>query len=223
LKGRGRPNGSDSAETRDAILQSARRLFAEKGFEATSMALVAQGAGLSASAAYYYYPHKFAVYEAVFMESLQSVWGPINEAIDASTTFSQALTAFFTAGSGTEDESYLQEFLASVSLELIRIPRLAVLLERRAEEQLAVFRKIVDIAIMSDELRCSVSSRDELAELLRAVVVGWAMEYVNEPGLRVERLPDLIRLLKPGLAQFDPSRPKPGEQDASKEQLNSFR
>lgn len=122
MKSRGRPSASDSAATRNAILQSARRLFAENGFEGTSKALVAQDAGLSPSAPYY-----------------------------------------------------------------------------RTEQQLVAFRKIVDIAVAAGEVSCGASSRDDLAELLRAIVVGWTMQYMPEPGLRIQHLPALLRFLQSGL------------------------
>lgn len=203
MRSRGRPNSSDSAATRDTLLQSARRLFAENGFEGTSMALIAQNAGLSSSAAYYYYPNKFAIYESVFMESLHLVWGPIDQALEKSINFAEAVTAFFNTSQETKAASHLHEFLATVSVEAARFPELAVLLDRRTEQQLAAFRKIVDIAVAAGETRCSTSARDDLAELLRGIVVGWAMQYVQEPRLRIQKLPALLRFLQPGLAAFE--------------------
>ena len=57
------------AATTAAILASARALFAERGFEATSIGDIAQAAGVAKGAVYHHYPTK----EAIFLEVLDAV------------------------------------------------------------------------------------------------------------------------------------------------------
>lgn len=54
------------AATRTAILQTARKLFGEHGFVATTIDQIGAGAGVAKGAVYHHFPTKEAVFEAVF-------------------------------------------------------------------------------------------------------------------------------------------------------------
>lgn len=57
------------ADGREAqLLMIARRLFAQKGFEATSLRDIAEAAQITKAALYYYFPNKDALYERVVIE-----------------------------------------------------------------------------------------------------------------------------------------------------------
>lgn len=70
--------GSDrsggSAETRKRLLDSAERLFAERGFEGTSMRAITQAAGTSVSAANYHFGSK----EKLLQEAIRRATEPVN-------------------------------------------------------------------------------------------------------------------------------------------------
>src|SRR5207245_1576454 len=55
----------DPARSRQSILDTAERLFAERGYEATSMAQIGAAAGLSRGAPGYFFRSKEALYRAV--------------------------------------------------------------------------------------------------------------------------------------------------------------
>ena len=57
-RGRGRPRGGDTAQTRERILAAAADLFADNGFRATSMVSVAEAAGLSQTGLLHHFPSK---------------------------------------------------------------------------------------------------------------------------------------------------------------------
>ena len=68
------------AETRAAVLESARRLFGSKGYADTSLEEIAAGCGLTIRPIYHYFGNKLALFEAVnelmeerIVESLQGV------------------------------------------------------------------------------------------------------------------------------------------------------
>jgi AcrR family transcriptional regulator len=63
---RGRPPKSDAADTKELLLQAALALFAEKGFEGTSVRDIARSVGLSESVLYAHFDSKRAIFEAVF-------------------------------------------------------------------------------------------------------------------------------------------------------------
>jgi len=59
------PARRDAARSRQAILDAAERLFAERGYEATTMADIGSAAGLSAGAPAYFFQSKEELYRAV--------------------------------------------------------------------------------------------------------------------------------------------------------------
>ena len=63
---RGRPPKSDAADTKELLLQAALRLFADKGYEGTSIRDIARSVGLSESVLYAHFSNKRAIFDAVF-------------------------------------------------------------------------------------------------------------------------------------------------------------
>ncbi|HET9702607.1 MAG TPA: TetR/AcrR family transcriptional regulator [Vicinamibacterales bacterium] len=60
-----RPAGRDGQQTRQALLDAALELFAEKGYFGTSLRDIARAVGVRESALYNYFPSKESLFEAV--------------------------------------------------------------------------------------------------------------------------------------------------------------
>lgn len=56
--------------TKEKILEKAKKLFAKKGYESTSMSEVAAAANIEKSSLYYFFKNK----EGLFIEILESIW-----------------------------------------------------------------------------------------------------------------------------------------------------
>ena len=65
---RGRPPKAEAGDTKDALLQAALGLFAEKGYEGTSVRAIAREVGLSESVLYAHFDSKRAIFDAVLAE-----------------------------------------------------------------------------------------------------------------------------------------------------------
>ncbi|MFJ7075827.1 TetR family transcriptional regulator [Streptomyces sp. NPDC098781] len=61
---RGRPPRTESADTRDRILDAAREEFAERGYEKTSVRGIAKAAGVDSALVHHYFGTKEQVFEA---------------------------------------------------------------------------------------------------------------------------------------------------------------
>jgi AcrR family transcriptional regulator len=59
-----------TSETYDKILQTARRLFVQKGYTATSMRQVADQAGIGKATIYHHFPHKQAIVMALLNKNI---------------------------------------------------------------------------------------------------------------------------------------------------------
>ncbi len=65
---------------RAAILDAAKRVFAEKGLEGASLRLIAAEAGYTPGAIYYHYPDKEHVYGDILMDSLGALGRAVKQA-----------------------------------------------------------------------------------------------------------------------------------------------
>jgi TetR/AcrR family transcriptional regulator len=69
---RGRTRSRDSGRSRDALLAAAERLFAERGFEATSLTDIGAAAGLSRGTPSYFFGSKAGLYRAVLERAFEA-------------------------------------------------------------------------------------------------------------------------------------------------------
>ena len=88
---------TDGVEARTHLLQTALRLFSEKGFAKTSIREIALAAGANMASISYYFGDKAGLYRAVFTEPLGSASDDIPLYSDPALTLAQSLTGFFTS------------------------------------------------------------------------------------------------------------------------------
>jgi AcrR family transcriptional regulator len=123
-RGRGRPVGADSAETRARILAAAREVITERGYEAANFQAIASRAGLSRPTMHYYFHTREDIHECLVAEAYSIVADCIAQAKRENTLLKQ-LSTFVAAthGSGFADQSMLQ-FIITARLEFHRSPSL---------------------------------------------------------------------------------------------------
>lgn len=87
------------------LLAIARRLFARKGYDKTSLRDIAEEAKITKAALYYHFPNKDALYEQVVIESMQGLLDLVQAAVADAKTPTERVRAFM-AGSAQflEDE-----------------------------------------------------------------------------------------------------------------------
>jgi len=69
---RGRPNAEQTAAIEQAILENAKRMFLEGGYDAVTMEGIVAAVGVSKGTLYARYPSKEALFEAVVRESVKT-------------------------------------------------------------------------------------------------------------------------------------------------------
>jgi AcrR family transcriptional regulator len=79
---------------RETILGHAARLFAEQGYERTSLQDVARAVGLSKAAIYHYYPTKQVIYEAIVTDLLVNLTIHVRVRVEAEVEHRERLRAF---------------------------------------------------------------------------------------------------------------------------------
>ncbi len=193
---RGRPPDTDSADTRRAIVDSARRLFAERGYGAVTNREVAAAAGITTGALYHYVESKLDLYVEVHRELQRHVYGSFVEAVRSSDTFLGQLEQVLEAAHRlNEEDPTLALFVGTVRTDMRRFPEVADRLERSVVERDAFFTRIVDAGIASGEVR--PRDRQMVAEFIRVMLIGLT-EGVSESPEQHRLAIDAIRALLRG-------------------------
>lgn len=95
LPAAGPPATADGREQQ--LLAIARRLFARKGFDATSLRDIADEAQITKAALYYYFPNKDALYERIVIESMDALLADVKAAVARVPTPTAQVRAFLHA------------------------------------------------------------------------------------------------------------------------------
>ncbi|GAA0654522.1 TetR family transcriptional regulator [Streptomyces thermocarboxydovorans] len=160
---RGRPPRTESADTRDRILDAAREVFSERGYEKASVRGIAKAAGVDSALVHHYFGTKEQVFEAAvevaFAPALAMrdavVTGPIEEAGERMTRI----------------------LLGLWENPVTRAPLLAIVRSAMNNEAAAaVFRRLVAGQLLRHiAARVDLPDAELRAELAAAQLVGVAM------------------------------------------------
>ncbi|MDR3002690.1 MAG: TetR/AcrR family transcriptional regulator [Acidovorax sp.] len=85
---------SPGSSREDQLLNIARRLFAHKGFHATSLRDIAEEAKITKAALYYHFPNKDDLYEKVVIQSLDALIQTVSADVARAHTPTEQVQAF---------------------------------------------------------------------------------------------------------------------------------
>ncbi|HEX2284271.1 MAG TPA: TetR/AcrR family transcriptional regulator [Mycobacterium sp.] len=199
-RGRGRPVGSDSAETRAAILRAAREVINERGYEAATFQAIAQRAGFSRPTMHYYFHTKEQVYDSLQAEAYSIVSDCIAKARREDTLLKQ-LSAFVTAAQRSDfGDGSMMRFIITSRLELHRNPSLRGTSTPASEAVVAFYEWMVDDAIRRGEIPRDVDA-PAVVNMLFAMFwgMGFFAGFVHTPSEVMEIAKQLRRLFVHGL------------------------
>lgn len=91
---RGRPAAGQDPAKRRQILDGARRVFINMGFDAASMNDITREAGVSKGTIYVYFENKEDLFEALIDEERQSIFAGLYEALDRDGDLRETLIAY---------------------------------------------------------------------------------------------------------------------------------
>lgn len=131
------------ATARDRIMRAAEALFAERGYDATSIGEIALRAHVNRALLYYYFEHKEDLYHALLREGVEKLHVAVSHAVNVTTSAREALRAF------------LQEYLriAGNHPGLVRIVyREIVGARRHDEESQQLVRQFMQTILMLEQV-----------------------------------------------------------------------
>ena len=84
-------------QTREKVLQAARDLFIERGYEGATIRDIARVAGMSTGAVFASFADKTELFDAILNDDFAALLDPMQDAFAASTTAKEALVGMFGA------------------------------------------------------------------------------------------------------------------------------
>ena len=167
----GRPPDTDSAETRQRILEIARGAFAFGGYDGSTNRELAARAGITSGALYHYFGSKLDLYLAVHEDVQQRVYGRFNAAAAAADGFLAKFDAILdVAHDLNKADPTFAAFLGAVRTDMRRHPEIAEALAAHAERRSGFFVRLVDAGIESGEI--AAANRDVMNEFVGIILVG---------------------------------------------------
>lgn len=168
----GRPPLGASIDTRKRITETARVLFAERGFQVTTNQMIAAEAGITTGALYHYFESKYSIYAAVF-DDVQAVVYDRFEAVEIpNQTFVSRFEAMLDVAYdlNTEDPS-LARLIGAARVDEQRDPDLrAVLRPVHEQRRGGFFGRLVELGVKTGEI--DPSHRSLVQALLQIVLIG---------------------------------------------------
>ena len=199
---------SKRRETRDALFASAVKLFAERGYQATTVADIAAGAGVAARTFFGYFPTKEAVLFLPVDElaaNLEEVLatGP-DDALTTLRTWAHAHSAWFDA-----DFRELRRLIENASQENHTVAITGLLFIQRLSAAVAS-RLRLDLGVGPDDVMPDMAAAAAVAALTVALPMGMTGRSTGDlPDLSRNLLDDLdtaIGFARAGLEATRPAR-----------------
>jgi len=192
----GRPTAADAQETRQRILDSARRLFADHGFAGTSNRALAEAVDLTTGALYHYFDRKLDLYLAVYEATQHTVYTRLENAVASNDTFIDALRGVLEAAHDlNKTDPSLARFLGSCRVDVERDEELGrefATLDH--ERQRAFFEVLIRLGIKTGEL--DNANKAKATALLRTVTVGLVDAVSSDVGRHRDAIDGIIELFE---------------------------
>ncbi|MCV7378176.1 TetR family transcriptional regulator [Mycobacterium alsense] len=177
----GRPPAARADETRQRIIDAARQVFSERGYDGATFQAVAARADLTRPAINHYFSTKRLLYQEVLDQANALVIGAGIRQAERETTLKERLTAFIsTAVRANSDNPSVSAFLISAVLESQRHPELSEAENDSVRISREFLMRVVNDAIQRREVVADIDA-SALVEVLLVVLcgVGFYAGYVR--------------------------------------------
>ncbi|WP_234792365.1 TetR/AcrR family transcriptional regulator [Mycolicibacterium brisbanense] len=198
---RGRPPTATAAGTRGRILQAAREVFSECGYEAATFQTIARRAGLTRPAVCHHYAGKSQLYSAVVEQTTATVISPAVLKAQHQPTLLAKLSTFF--ASVMSAESAAAAFLVTTVFESRRHPEFADSTPDALQASREFVAWALDDAVSRGEVVINTDVGETVEMLLAAMWgMGFYVGYVSAGGLLGDMVDQFERLMASKLWQL---------------------
>lgn len=173
-----RTQAADYEERREAIVEKAAVLFAEKGFLGTSVSEIAKACDASKSLLYHYYPSKEDVLYAVMVSHIDRLVAIVAEELNATATAQDRLHSLLVR--------FMEEYAHASARQKVLLNELLNLPDNRRSSIVAKQRKIVDaVQVIVSEIRPDLATdkaRGRSLTMLLFGMINWTGNWFNVDG-----------------------------------------
>lgn len=192
----GRPPRVKARDTRRRILDIARAVYADLGYEVATNKDIADRAHMTTAALYYHFPSKRDLYLSVHEDARERVYGRFNEVLDPSATFADQLITILSATHQlNEEDPTLAQFLGAARVDMRRRPELSEALQHRFEYRQGFFDRMVDAGVASGEI--PAEQRAMVSAFILTVITGMTDALSDDQELHAQAI-DAIRAVIAG-------------------------
>lgn len=196
----GRPPQVKARDTRRRILDIARGVYAERGYEAATNKEIADLASMTTAALYYHFPSKRDLYLAVHEDARDRVYSRFEEVLDPSASFADQLISILMATHELNDQDpTLAQFLAAARTDMKRRPDLIDALEDRANYRSQFFDRIIDAGVRSGEIR--EENRQLVQVFITAMITGMTDALSDDQDIHLRAIQAVQSILNSELVQ----------------------
>ncbi|MEV0198333.1 TetR family transcriptional regulator [Nonomuraea sp. NPDC050691] len=188
-----RNRGSES--TREVIVETALRLFRERGFDATTMRAIAAEAGVSVGNAYYYFESKEALIQAYYDRAQTEHEVACRDLLDTETSFAARLSGVLREWVRVSEpyHEFAVKFFKHAAEPTNPLSPFSAQTSPAREASIAVYRQVVE----GSRDRMNEDLREELPELLWLLSMGMVLFWVHDTSPGCERTYRLIDVTVP--------------------------
>lgn len=144
-------------QTREKVLQAARDLFIERGYEGATIRDIARAAGMSTGAVFASFADKNELFDAILNDDFAELVEPMRDAVTGSTTAREALVGMFGAAYRAHS-SQLPLIQAALAASWTRTPEA----ERLRRESMRPIRSLVSEVLERAVERGELTQRFDL-------------------------------------------------------------
>jgi AcrR family transcriptional regulator len=163
----GRPPAARADETRQRIIQAARLVFSERGYDGATFQAIAARADLTRPAINHYFSTKRLLYREVLQQTNTLVIGAGIRQAERETTLMARLTAFISAVRVNSDNPSVSAFLVTGVLESQRHPELS----RTENDSVRITREFLTWAVNDAIERREVAADIDASALVETLLV----------------------------------------------------
>ncbi|MEX0847263.1 MAG: TetR/AcrR family transcriptional regulator [Ilumatobacteraceae bacterium] len=196
----GRPPRVKAHDTRRRLLDIARGVYAERGFEAATNKEIADLAHMTTAALYYHFPSKHDLYLAVHEDAREQVYNRFEEVVRPDDSFAEQLLAVLnvTHELNAEDPT-LAQFLAAARTDMKRRPELYDALEHRARFRNDFFDRIIDTGVRTGEI--APENRQLVRAFIIAMVTGMTDALSDDQAMHLQAIEAVKAIIAGGLVR----------------------
>lgn len=190
-----------SASTRDALVDAAERLFAEHGYQATSLDAIVAGADVTKGALYHHFSGKQAIFEAAFERvEERATQGIASARTGHDDPWEQALAGLRAFLAAVQEPSYRQ-IVVSDGPSVLGHARFR---EQEERSTYAVVDEVVRSVLTSDEWELDAPMLDTFTHIFFGAMsaAGGSVAASEDPAAAADRAEAAIGFVLTGLRQL---------------------